>query len=167
MVNEGVIRAMLGRWVLSLAAIGFPLCAAAGEMKPDEARRFVAGKLFAYSCFDGTTGIGRIYNDGSAAGTMQNAGKGAVRYLALPPNTLQVKGQSICASVKGLFFEPCFNLTRTSDKSFRGAISGLGFAYCDFVRRGGRAELARATTRPKLRPALATTETTETSSSGQ
>lgn len=157
---------MLGRWVLAAAALGLPFAAAASEMRPDEARRFVAGKLFAYSCFDGTTGIGRIFNDGSAAGTMQNAGKGPVRYLVLPPNTLQVKGQSICASLKGMFFEPCFNLTRTSDKSFRGSVAGLSFAYCDFVRRGGRSEFARATSRPKLRPALAITEGTETSSSG-
>ena len=27
--------------------------------------------------------------------------------------------------------------------SFRGAISGLGFAYCDFTRRSTRADLYR------------------------
>ena len=32
-------------------------------------------------------------------------------------------------------FEPCFNLVRLDDRSFRGAVSGLGFAYCDFTRR--------------------------------
>jgi len=29
-------------------------------------------------------------------------------------------------------------LNKTSGTSFRGAVSGFGFAYCDFVRRGGR-----------------------------
>ena len=32
-------------------------------------------------------------------------------------------------------FEPCFNLNKTDAKSFRGAVSGMGFAYCDFTRR--------------------------------
>ena len=31
----------------------------------EEARAFVAGKLFAYSCFDGTRGAGRIFADGA------------------------------------------------------------------------------------------------------
>jgi hypothetical protein len=31
----------------------------AGELKPEQAWRFVAGKQFAYNCFDGTAGIGR------------------------------------------------------------------------------------------------------------
>jgi hypothetical protein len=32
-------------------------------------------------------------------------------------------------------FEPCFHLEKTDDRSFRGSLSGLGFAYCDFTRR--------------------------------
>lgn len=130
-----------------------------GEMSPDEARRFVAGKMFSYTCFDGSNGMGRINSDGSVAGTMRQ-GRTSPRFVALPAGTLRVKGDSVCASVKGLYFEPCFNLTRTSDRSFRGTISGLSFAYCDFVRRGGRTDMVRAsvreTERPPLRPALAT-----------
>ena len=53
----------------------------------------------------------------------------------MPAGTLRVKGESVCASVKGMLFEPCFTLTRTGDQSFRGAVSGMGFAYCDFTRR--------------------------------
>ena len=45
--------------------------AKAEEMRADEARHFIAGKHFAYSCFDGTTGNGRIYADGSVAGYIQ------------------------------------------------------------------------------------------------
>lgn len=124
--------------------------AQAQEMKADEARRFVAGKLFTFTCFEGTKGAGRIYNDGSVAGTIQFRGSGPVRYAVLPTNTLRTKGQSVCASVKGLPFEPCFSLQKTSHESFRGAVSGLGFAYCDFKRRGGRAEFANAVSRPTL-----------------
>jgi hypothetical protein len=28
--------------------------------------------------------------------------------------------------------------------SFRGSVSGLGFAYCDFSRRSARADLSRS-----------------------
>jgi hypothetical protein len=39
--------------------------ACAESLTPDAARRFVAGKLFAFNCFDGSRGEGRIYDDGS------------------------------------------------------------------------------------------------------
>ena len=54
----------------------------------------------------------------------------------LPNNTLYVVGDRICATVKGVPFQPCFNLQKTSHKSFRGSVSGLGFASCEFNRRG-------------------------------
>lgn len=149
---------MLARCAVVLVALITAVPAVAGEMKPEEARRFVAGKLFNYRCFDGTSGSGRINNDGSVAGTMRPSGTGQARFMLLPPNTLQVRGNSICASVKGVFFEPCFNLVRTSDRSFRGSIAGFGFAYCDFVRRSGRAEVVRASApalRRSIEPAIA------------
>ena len=34
--------------------------AIAEDLRPEQARAFVVGKLFAYSCFDGTAGMGRI-----------------------------------------------------------------------------------------------------------
>ena len=55
--------------------------------------------------------------------------------LWLPAGTLRVKGQAVCATLQGLPFEPCFNLNRTDEHSFRGSVSGFGFAYCDFTRR--------------------------------
>jgi len=123
-----------------LSALAAP--AMAGEMNADEARRFVAGKLFAFNCFDGTRGAGRIYSDGSASGAIQIGGSGPMRRVRLPTNTLQVRGNYVCASLKGLPFEPCFNLDKTSDSSFRGSVSGMGFAYCEFNRRPvARAEL--------------------------
>ena len=39
--------------------------------------------------------------------------------------------------------------TRPATSSFRGAISGFGFAYCDF-RRGGRAETIQASVAPDI-----------------
>ena len=119
------------------------LPAMAGSMTADEARKFVAGKMFAFTCFDGTRGAGRVFDDGGAAGAVQFSGSGPNRFMRLPGNTLQVRGQAICASIKGIPFEPCFNLTKTSERSFRGSVSGMGFAYCDF-RHQGRIQLARA-----------------------
>jgi hypothetical protein len=54
--------------------------------------------------------------------------------------------------------QPCFNLERIDDKSFRGSISGLGFASCEFTRRNGRAGMSRADNTPlRLRPSLTAT----------
>jgi len=132
-------------WCVAVAMVGVAgtMPAKSEEMRADEARRFVAGKHFAYNCFDGTSGNGRIYADGSVAGYIQVGGSGPRRYVVLPSGTLQVKGDRYCASLRGVPFEPCFNVDRTSQVSFRGAISGLGFAYCDFNRRSTRADLYR------------------------
>ena len=147
------------RLVVLLLGIVAALPAAADEMKPDEARRFISGKLFAYNCFDGTRGAGRIFVDGSVVGTIQIRGDGPVRMASLPTGTLQIKGEAVCASMRGLPFEPCFNLERTDQNSFRGSVSGLGFAYCDFTRRNGRTHIVRVlqpSSRPLgLRPSIA------------
>jgi len=118
--------------------------AVAGEMTADEARRFVIGKMFTYTCFEGTHGQGRVHADGSVVGSIQFQGRGPLRYAALPPGTLKVKGESVCASLRGLPIEPCFNLERTDANSFRGSISGLGFAYCQFTRNQGRPHIVRS-----------------------
>ena len=112
--------------------------AIAGEMNAEEARRFVVGKMFNYTCFEGTRGHGRVLSDGSVVGSIQLQGSGQVRYAQLPPGTLRVKGEAVCASVRGLPVEPCFNLERIDDNSFRGSVSGLGFASCEFTRHNGR-----------------------------
>jgi len=119
----------------------------ADELKVDEARRFIAGKHFTYQCFDGTTGNGRINADGSVAGYIQIGGSGPRRFVVLPAGTLRAQGDRYCASLRGIPFEPCFNVDRTSPVSFRGSISGLGFAYCNFTRRSARAELHHPTPR--------------------
>src|SRR5246127_3430696 len=143
---------MLARFLLGTIAAGAMIAPAlAGMMTAEEARKFVSGKVFAFTCFDGTRGAGRILDDLGAAGAVQFSGAGPVRHLRLPGNTLQIRGQNVCASIKGIPFEPCFNLEKTDDRSFRGSVSGMGFAYCDFHHQGGGQQMlmARAVARPR------------------
>src|SRR5437016_12098758 len=142
---------MLARLVLGTVTAGAVIAPAlAGMMDAEEARKFVAGKVFAFTCFDGTRGAGRILDDMGAAGAVQFSGSGPIRHLRLPGNTLQVRGQAVCASIKGIPFERCFNLDRTDRRSFRGSVSGMGFAYCDFRHQGAaQMLLARAVSRPR------------------
>ena len=92
-------RLVLGA-VLAAATI---VPALAGMMNADEARRFVSGKVFAFTCFDGTRGAGRVLDDLSAAGSIQFSGQGPIRHVRLPGNTLQIRGQAVCASIKDRF----------------------------------------------------------------
>src|SRR6188472_469541 len=142
---------MLARLVLGAVTAGAMIVPAlAGSMNADEARRFVSGKVFAFTCFDGTRGAGRILDDLGAAGAVQFSGAGPVKHLRLPGNTLQIRGQNVCASIKGLPFEPCFNIDKRDDRSFRGSVSGMGFAYCDFRHQGASQMLmARSVSRPR------------------
>jgi hypothetical protein len=146
---------MIVRVVLVLAGLLAAMPAVGAELKPEEARRFVIGKLFAFNCFDGTSGAGRIQADGSAAGIVRFGGTGPIRSVALPAGTIRVQGETVCASLKGMF-SPCFYLEKTSEKSFRGSIVGLSFAYCHFTRRGGRIHLTRAPTAASPRPSGST-----------
>lgn len=142
--------------------------AAAEELTPEQARTFVVGKLFAYNCFDGTEGVGRVFSDGSVVGTIRPQGQGDLRFAALPAGTIKVSATAMCAHLPGLIFEPCFRVERTDYRSFRGSLSGLGFAYCDFHQHNPRAQISNggaagreppratpiAASRPTLRPAL-------------
>lgn len=141
-------NALMAGFVAAASIATLP--AIAGEMKAEEARRFVVGKLFSFTCFEGSSGAGRIFNDGSVAGVVRFQGSGPARYVNLPAGTLRVKGESVCASLRGMLFEPCFNLEQTDPRSFRGSIAGLGFASCQFTRRGGRPELVHTSTRRPL-----------------
>src|ERR1017187_8463389 len=116
------------RGVALLVGLLAAVPAIAGEMSADEARRFVIGNMFSYTCFEGTRGQGRVFADGSVVGSIQLQGSGQVRYAMLPPGTLRMKGEAVCASMRGLPVQPCFNLERISDNSFRGSISGLSMA---------------------------------------
>src|SRR3981189_2097789 len=143
---------MLARFVLGAFTAGAVIAPAiAGQvMNGEEARKFVSGKVFAFTCFDGTRGAGRVLDDGGAMGAVQFSGAGPVRHMRLPGNTLQVRGEAVCASIKGIPFEPCFNLDKRDERNFRGSVSGMGFAYCDFRRQGAaQMLLARAVGRPR------------------
>jgi len=127
----------VGACLIGLLAV-LPSVATAEELTAEQARHFVVGKTFNYTCFEGTRGRGRVQHDGSVVGSIQFQGAGKVRYAALPANTLQVKEGSVCASMKGLPIEPCFRVVKIDEYTFRGSISGLGFAYCEFTRRPTR-----------------------------
>ncbi len=141
--------AKLTTGLVSAALVGAALLgpAAAAEMTPEQAKRFIADKLFSYTCFDGTRGTGRIHADGSVVGTMQ-VNSGRVRFVALPAGTIRLTSDSICASLPRALFQPCFNVVQTSPSSFRGSLRALSFAYCDFVKHNPRMDLARTETAP-------------------
>jgi hypothetical protein len=165
---------MLVRWSLvcaSVATAGFLGLGQgiAEELGPEQARAFVVGKLFAYTCFEGTSGVGRIYSDGSVVGTIKIRGQGQTRFAALPAGTIRVDGGSMCAHLAGMPFTPCFRVEKIDYHAFRGSLSGLSFAYCDFYQHNPRNHLMSssaeqtttttettpiATARPALRPSL-------------
>ena len=124
---------MLTRSALLLIGFGMAAQAAAEEMSFEQAHHLVIGKLFAVSCFDGTRAMGRIYSDGSVIGTVQFRATGPERSGWLPPGTVKVKGDAVCASLEGLPLEPCFKFNRTGDHSFRASVWGFDTAYCDFT----------------------------------
>jgi len=157
---------MFSRLVLgAVTAAAMVVPALAGMMNADEARKFVTGKVFAFTCFDGTRGAGRVLDDLGAAGSIQFSGAGPVRHVRLPGNTLQIRGQAVCASIKGLPFEPCFNLDKRDERTFRGSVSGMGFAYCEFRHQGAQQMLmARSVSRPRSLHAPEPTRSADASS---
>jgi hypothetical protein len=100
----------------------------AEELGPEQARAFVVGKLFAYTCVDGTAGMGRIFSDGSVVGTIRPGGRGEVRFAALPAGTIRVNNNAVCAHLNGLPLEPCFRVEKIDYRSFRGSLARFGFA---------------------------------------
>ena len=44
---------------------------------------------------------------------------GPARTVSLPAGT-KGQGEAVCASLKGMAFEPCFALEKTTERSFRG-----------------------------------------------
>lgn len=121
------------RVIAVMAGLATALPAIAGEMTASEARHFVVGKLFSYTCFDGTRGMARVHDDGSVDGFIQVRGTGLTRYGSMPVGTLRADGERVCASLPRSIMQPCFYLERTNDSGFRGSILGLSFAYCDFT----------------------------------
>jgi hypothetical protein len=125
------------RVIAVLVGLSIALPAIAGEMTAIEARRFVVGKLFTYTCFDGTRGMARVHDDGSVEGFIQARGIGLTHYGMMPVGTLRADGGRVCASLPRSIVQPCFYLERTNATGFRGSILGLGYAYCDFTLHSG------------------------------
>lgn len=147
--------AVAGACVVGTAILGAGP-AAAEDLGPEQARAFVVGKLFAYTCFEGTTGMGRIFPDGSVVGTIRIRGEGPPRFAALPSGTIRVDGTAVCAHLAGLPITPCFRVEKLSYHSFRGSVAGLGFAYCDFNQRNPRTELLSRAEPPRRSTPIAT-----------
>ena len=127
--------------VVAGACVMGAIAARAEELGPEQARAFVVGKLFSYTCFDGTAGMGRIFADGSVVGTIRPGGRRETRFMSLPPGTLRIEGSSMCAHLSGMILQPCFRVEKIDYRRFRGSIAGLGFAYCDFYKHNARAEM--------------------------
>jgi hypothetical protein len=54
--------------------------------------------------------------------------------------------------VRGIPFEPCFNVDRTDTASFRGSVQGFNFAYCDFTHRIPRRPSVRTSSLSRQQP---------------
>ena len=137
--------------VVAGACVLGSIAAMAEELSPEQARAFVVGKLFSYTCFDGTAGTGRIFADGSVVGTIRPGGRGEMRFASLPPGTLRVEGASMCAHLSGMMLTPCFRVEKIDYRRFRGSIAGLGFAYCDFAQHNARADMISRLPEPRTR----------------
>jgi len=138
--------------VLTASLLGSRGIVRAEELGPEQARAFIVGKLFAFTCFEGTTGMGRILSNGSVVGTVRIHGQGETRFAKLPAGTVRIEGQFLCAHVAGLPFTPCARVEKIDYRSFRSSLVGLSFAYCDFYQRNPRSHL--------VQPVIAPNETT-------
>ncbi len=141
--------------LFAVAGLWAAVPAVAGNMGADEARRFVVGNLFSFTCFEGTSGEVRIYADGSVGGVFRLGGSGPTQYATLPPGTLRVRGDAICALISGMPYEACFDLDRTGAKSFRGSLPAIGkFAACQFSKRPSRAGVSRTLLPVSIQPTI-------------
>ncbi|MFG1347627.1 hypothetical protein V5F59_22265 [Xanthobacter autotrophicus DSM 431] len=137
------------------AALGFAVLAsapaAAQQLTATEARTFVLGRVFSFNCFEGSKGSGRVYPDGSVAGLI-SLRDNSPRFVHLPPNTLRVREEKVCGFVKGMTFEPCFDVVKTGANTFRGTLAGVQTMWCDFVSAGGdRQQVASRRSKSKTR----------------
>src|SRR5262249_9764401 len=106
---------MIARFAVVVATLLAANLACAEPPSPDAARRCLRGKFFAFTCFAASRGAGRIYGDGSVIGPIQFRGAGPVRSVWLPAGTLRTKGEAVCASLRGMPFEPCFHLEKLDE----------------------------------------------------
>lgn len=151
-------------FILAAAAFAFAGAgsAAAQTLTPEQARAFVVGRSFAFTCFEGTTGAGRVFPDGSVAGTLTLRSQGLARYVRLPPNTLRVRDDSVCGFVEGMTFEPCFTVVKTSNTTFRGTLAGVDGMWCEFIKEGAERPVVASRRKAKPEPSSAVTAQSST-----
>lgn len=142
---RSILLAAAGLIVLGIGAVQ------AQSLNPDEARAFVVGRTFTFTCFEGTTGAGRIFADGSVVGTVTLRSQGPARFVRLPPNTVRVHEANVCGYMEGMLFEPCFEVVKTGSTTFRGNLAGIETMWCEFTRMG--ADTPRIASRRKGRAA--------------
>src|SRR5260370_24366433 len=116
---------MIARFAVVVATLLAASLACAETLSPDAARRFVAGKLFAFNCFDGSRGAGRIYGDGSVIGTIQFRGAGPVRAVWLPAGALAGRGGGGVAPPQGLGLLPRLCLRKLGWPPLPRPVGGL------------------------------------------
>ncbi|WP_127092064.1 hypothetical protein [Aquabacter cavernae] len=147
-----------------LAAAGIAFfgtgAASAQNLTPEQARAFVVGRTFAFSCFEGSTGAGRIFPDGSVAGTITMQSQGTARFVRLPPNTVRVRTENVCGFVEGMTFEPCFEVVKTGPTTFRGQLAGVETMWCDFTRLGTESQQVASRRKTRAPSSKVASETT-------
>src|SRR4029079_11384395 len=114
---------MIAVFAIVVVALLTTSSAFAETLTAEAARRFVAGKLFAFNCFDGSRGGGRVLRHGAVSGNIQFRGAGPMKQVWLPAGTLRVRGESVCASLQRTPLEPCVNLDKTNDQNRRVSVS--------------------------------------------
>jgi hypothetical protein len=62
---------MVGRQAVTIVSLLAFSPALAENLDAEAARQFIVGKLFAFTCADGSRGAARVYDDGSVIGTVQ------------------------------------------------------------------------------------------------
>lgn len=143
-------------------ALGFAALAstpaAAQQLTADQAREFVIGRVFSFNCFEGSKGSGRVSADGSVAGVI-SIRDNSPRFVRLPANTLRVREEKVCGFVKGMTFEPCFDVVKTGPGTFRGSLAGIQTMWCEFTSIGGeRQQVASRRAKSRARNAEAAAE---------
>lgn len=135
---------MLRAFVLGVFGLSLTGAAAsAQQLDADQAKAFVVGKTFAFTCFEGSVGAGSIKADGSATGTIRLRGSEPERNARIPTGTLRVEDGQICAQLPNATTRPCFTVVKTSATSFRGHMAGFEHLWCDFARARLRPEFSR------------------------
>src|SRR5258708_18925726 len=115
---------MIARFAVVVATLLAASLACAETLSPDAARRFVAGKLFAFNCFDGSRGAGRIYGDGSVIGTIQFRGAGPVRAVWLPAGAPRGRGGAGGGPPQGAGLRPRLSFRKTGGRASPGPPGG-------------------------------------------